>query len=454
MLIRNKCLRPIALPNVSGSHLPIFRCGVCPNCIRHKKNELTVRFLRQLQGRDSVSLLTFTYDNEHCPVMRTVSVFDVDTGEVLDVQSGFVSIESERLDFFKYAPYEMKRTENGVPVKRFRPWIYFTENVDWYDTGEFKDMSFEDSPIKFVNQYVEYQSVNYEDMKLCLKRARRRGVNLTDFVCVPEYGSLGYRPHYHLLAIGLSQSDCNILQDCWRERGRDKKVDGVLVRPAPLGNVDCRMVSPSDESELRKVSCYLAKYSCKGKFDCPYIISGYCKKPRRSISEGFGIGSLSSFLQLSSDLLRWDLYGKYDPRNMSDELLELINPDALLAKRCIFVNGYPYPVPTYILNKIFGVYESKFKGFEETSEFGCSQKATFGPKNYLSTPLREKVKIALLSRSIADSERASKRTQPFYKVGLLFTDSLAASAELDLRRLDSAEKYFVDDLEKSQHLPM
>ena len=83
-MYKNVCLRPLSLPSVSGSDYAIFSCGSCASCLKRKGRELAVRLFRECQccSRD-VFLLTFTYDNEHLPILATDEVIEVDSGEVI-----------------------------------------------------------------------------------------------------------------------------------------------------------------------------------------------------------------------------------------------------------------------------------------------------------------------------------------------------------------------------------
>lgn len=309
---------------------------------------------RQLFGR-KVHLLTFTYDNAHVPIYRRCTSVDSLTGEVLKVVTGFADFERER--FLTCAPFTRHRNKKGVMVKRYSPYMY--ERLTGYKA--------------VVEQRELYQSLRYDDIKKLLKRFRH-SFELSDYICVPEYGGAGYRPHYHFIAIGLSDDAVSFLVSNWK-----------------MGSVDVRSVPSSDISQLSKVSNYLAKYASKGCYDCPYIFSGHCLAPRRSISENFGVGDAESFAALKYRLCRFDLYGEYDPITVNSDT---INVNALLRERKYSINGFSYPLPKYLIRKIFFSKKSYYDYREEVTK-----------THVVASPLQRKVANAVLSDLVKDFEK-------------------------------------------------
>lgn len=310
MIIKNQCLHPISIPKVTGVTARILRCGQCPACLRQKQNEFAVRAIRQMQDRKP-AFLSFTYDNEHCPIQFTKFRFDEDTGEY------FIEKDIRRdSSFFQRAKYEIHYNKNGCPVKRYFP---------------------------IFNEYTgaltyQYPSVYYEDLKLAIKRFRIKhpGV-LTDFTIVPEYGSIGFRPHYHMLVYGLSETDINLLVSEWS-----------------FGHVDVDLCNnPLKDNNPRKISTYISKYATKGGYDCPYIKKGIVSKPRRSVSRSFGCGSEEDFKKLKDVLFCSDVTKIDDPFNEFDCDLSDNHLKLLLSRRSYMLDNYRYPLPKYLVNKIF-----------------------------------------------------------------------------------------------------
>lgn len=369
---KHPCLQPVALPKLTGSPLPVLPCGQCPHCLKRKGAELAFRLYRQLQGR-SIYMLTFTYDNEHCPVYKSTFIVDTETGEERYLYSSVIRYPA----FFEKAPFEWKRTiKKGkeVRAKRFHPFI----------EEEPEDTVFSIPGNVIYHRY--YQTVFYDDVKRMFKRFRQKSAALSDFICVPEYGGLGYRPHYHLLCCGFSQSDIDSLVNEW-----------------PYGSVDVRRVLSltGQNNDLSAVSNYVAKYATKGKYDCPHIFEGACLKPRRAVSENFGLGGEKGLKELQHIFYRRDLFPGFSP------LVDVFpNDDAMpfcadifndlpmhekavrpfLLYRSLNINGYKYPVPRYIITKLF---YKKVKTYER-----------FGPESPIARPVF-RLRASELQKSIS-----------------------------------------------------
>lgn len=78
--------------------------------------------------------------------------------------------------------------------------------------------------------YPSRGSLDKRHVQLFLKRLRKRdGTNRIRYYCVGEYGSVGGRPHYHLLLFGGSESD---IRSSWIDHRGD-----------PIGIVHCGSVN-------------------------------------------------------------------------------------------------------------------------------------------------------------------------------------------------------------------
>ena len=121
MEVKNKCLSPVAVPRITGTTLPIFRCGKCPNCLKQKANELSVRAIREV-GYRPLGWVTLTYDDANCPIQVSEDSVDMDTGEIVHVRDSIVRDSS----FFQRASFVwrkkwIKGQKRPVLVKRYLP---------------------------------------------------------------------------------------------------------------------------------------------------------------------------------------------------------------------------------------------------------------------------------------------------------------------------------------------
>lgn len=423
MLIRNKCLNPVSLPFVSGSDLPIFRCGKCPNCLKHKASEMSVRVLRECKGR-SVAFLTFTYEDRYLPFQVNRLRVDASSGEVLQTRSFLYDSRNQsssalalRNLFFSSADYTTvfrfdKKVKRMIPVKRYKPLSLDRFSDEFVEVENFVDssVSLELQPLEMVTHKEIYFTLDYNDIKRTLKRFRSKCDKDFSIYVVPEYGGAGYRPHFHALVIGLDYTDSHVLADCWRVgRGKNSHL---------MGDVQVKFLDASDPDAVGCISSYLVKYATKGQYDCPYIFSGNCSKPRCGISQNFGVGSIRDFNQLASQILRWDLYGRYIPSEIDSDFLNRIDPDALAAYRVVWVNELPYPVPRYLYQKIMSekVYQTEIvycPEYVKDRKYSWVAKPT--KMVYKSTLLQKKVADSLLRRAIEDATRELEKAQALFK---------------------------------------
>lgn len=409
--ISNRCYRPVSLSKLTGTDLPLLRCGKCPACLKQKANELGVRAFRELKGR-KLYFITLTYRDECAPICQTSIVYNCDTGEIIKESTDVVRYP----DFFDLAKFTWCRNYRKR-AKRYEPLI----EVINYNNG-------------YEQQICSYPTVYYEDVKKLLKRYRKRFPDtLQTYLCVPEYGSLGYRPHYHLMMADLSSEQIAFIEQDWSDK---------------FGNVDIRVVDSNED--VGKIAMYVGKYTAKGKYDCPYIEQGKCIKPRRAISENFG---LREPMQLINQLFPYMDNPDYHIVNIGSkrkgkEVYVLIpfnlhkeQSDGyvrqMLNMRKYMLNGFSYPIPKYIIQKMF--YAKIVKVNED------------GRRTYLSraTPLQKQVTQTLLRNLVQNLhiQQFGKPTRPTSQDVQAANGSWSGYVSPTISE-DSLRKDFVFELER------
>lgn len=390
--------------------LPLLRCGKCPACLRQKANELGVRAFRELKGR-KLYFITLTYSNEHAPICQTSVVYHRETGEIIKESVDVV----EYPDFFEIAPYTWKRNHRKR-AKRYEPFVEIYDFQNGYE-----------------QQVCSYPTVYYPHVQKLLKRFRKHFPDVLEtYLCVPEYGSLGYRPHYHIMLADLSTEQVAYLQQDWSGR---------------YGEVDVRVVDSNDD--VGKIAMYVGKYSAKGKYDCPYIAEGKCIKPRRAISENFGLRDPQQFV---NDLFPYvqnpdyhivNIGGKRKgkevyvlmPFHLHHELSEGYIRQMMQMRKFV-LNGYTYPIPKYLIHKMF--YAKIVKVNED------------GTRTYLSraTPVQKQVTQTLL-RDLVTNLHIQQYGQPHRPTSQVMQAANGCwSGELSQPISDDAlRRYFVYELE-------
>ena len=334
MKSKNFCLNPVSLPTITHSKARVIRCGQCSNCLRQRANELSVRVQREFHGQN-VAFLTFTYRDDTMPIM--LRSYEVDNKDNIITSKHWIVRGTE---FFKEAPFDWKayidpKTKRLQRLKRYHPLVYCTDLFKSSDSKLFRS---------------EYFTVNYEDIQNLLKRFRQaHPAALDKWICVPEYGGKSYRPHYHMLVMGLTKQEVHSLAIDWQSR---------------YGHVDIDCFEECDSANriehMRKVSMYVAKYCCKGAFDCPHIKEGFCLKPRRGISRDFGIGDSKMWQDYVSYVCAFDLFGNYDPLSVNPNMFGDKAIKALIYRRQYAINGFHLPNPKYLLKRVFYVKEKVF----------------------------------------------------------------------------------------------
>lgn len=429
MDVKNRCLDPISVPHVTGTTARILRCGHCPNCLRQKANELAVRAFREFSGQ-KVSFLTFTYNDDYCPVKVNRYYVYKDTGEMSYKDAGIVRDP----DFFAHAAYKpisYKQDGHTKVAKRYAPMSCFVN---------------EDDPYVTIYE-TRYPTIYYEDIKRLMKRFRISHPDvLQQYICVQEYGGKSYRPHYHMVLYGLSNQDIQDLVDDWE-------------KSCEYGSVDVRHIQATKDltltEQVGKVAMYVAKYCCKGDFDCPYIKSGDCDKPKRAVSRGFGKGSPEAFDKLCKQVLAFDSFGYEDAWKFDTDSLSARDLSLLISRRTCRVNGVSMPFPKYLINKIFKktikvlTYEDRtirivpcgYK-LSELDKIGLVKKTY----KTLSSPLQTKIAHGLLADLVADYLSKQGQIYGILKDGRDWLAAVEASQAHEQAILKAAVQQFKTDI--------
>ena len=326
------CLNPIRLPKITGTDTALVPCGKCAECLANKANDLTVRVVREAEYFKDFFFTTLTYDNDHIPMQVTECNVTADFEEVVNRQ--YIVDDTElRQDFFKNADYTWVTNKSGKVVKRYMPYKYDEE----------ADITAGDEV--FGHYKLAYFTLDNEDFKKYLKAARMKYLRTFHealpkfkYLAVPEYGGASYRPHFHVLWLGLSQEQVNFMVHCWK--------NGSVA--------DIQRVSYTME-DMTSVAHYVSQYANKGSFDVPYIREGLCKKPRKCFSLNFGIGDEEDLERRISHWKCEDIYGSYDINDLTEFNEETKNSlvEDILKRRYYDLCGFKYPIPQYLKRKMF-----------------------------------------------------------------------------------------------------
>lgn len=424
MVIKNQCLCPISVPKVTGTTARILRCGWCPNCLKQKANELVVRTVREVEGKQ-IAFLTFTYRPEDCPIQITNFIAD-ENGEYVVKTS--IERDSDKY-FHNNAPFDWVTNKNGKRSKRYKPLCQELDNG-----------------LRF-----SYYTVYFKDFQKMLKRYRiKHPGTLNTFIAVPEYGGLTYRPHYHILVVGLSELQINDLVAEW-----------------PYGDVDIDLCNREDRTnDPKKIASYISKYCNKGKYDCPYIREGKCIKPRRSISKNFGIGTLEQFKELKNNLLGGSYCHTPDPWSNFDLPQSPKQLHYLASQRKYLINNYPYPMPKYLINKVFkktiksvqyndsynqkrvALFECPLSKLDKSrlqtiKEFDPNCKIRY---HQVSSPLQKQITSVVLADLVVSALRQQEKDKRVYQ-SMGNIPQLVSDIQFDEKNtLQAVEKSFIQDL--------
>ena len=383
------CQKPVYLKFRTGSEYVGLPCGKCPECLQTKGNEFAVRVVREAVNVKEFWFVTLTYSDENLPLLLSSDCIDPKHPFSNKIIKGgdnrFLNRRKNKdkelvQEFYVNAEFTKVTTENGRQVKRYLPYHTIYGDVDC----------------------TIFPSVCNSDFQKCLKRFRKQCGSPFKYSVTPEYGGHTFRPHYHILLFGLNKEEVGKLCEDWQKHYGftfAEKVDGSMT-------------------DISKVAKYVGSYTFKGKYDLGYIKRGFCKKPHRLMSQGFGFGDLEEFKKLESYYKCEDIYGPYDVND--EEFVEKNKEtlgDDILRRRYYMINGFKYPLPSYITRKIFYNYEIKTyhcganricfdcPSADTCKLFAKARRSKSWQKTYVPSPVQKLVTDALFKHLRDDADR-------------------------------------------------
>ncbi len=339
-------------------------CGKCIECVRKRQADLTVRIVTEAQNYNTMHFVTLTYDNDTVPL--ACSLFCNSDDGVYLVQKAHIMPNNDFTEYCRSLLAALDTDRNGRYLDVPLPFCRISEAFPYF--------------------YRVAMSLNREHVKLWLKSCRvsykrQFGRALPDFkfAWCGEYGSRTARPHYHILFLGLSDSQVHWMTERWQY--------GFTLWKR------CNTKSRDKYAVARYVSKYMSK---EAEFIADVVKWGLTQKPRVAVSRYLGYSS-----QLSRPyFFCYDLFGEYDPqtlilkdtrKKLEPHQLDVI-AHAISQRLCCFVPGCDYSLPIPIA-WLHSVYYKKVKSDAK--------------KTYRFVPCRlwKIVQETLLVRELADSER-------------------------------------------------
>lgn len=174
-MINLKCDSPVRIRNKYTGDWMFVNCRKCPSCQINAVNTRCVHLLNEVKRYPYIMMVTLTYDNEHLPYM-TVGSYDV---------------------------------YRGLPDRIFPKVVNRFEDLDLYSFETIHPSGFPEGEITAV--------INYKDIQDFFKRLRINYERATktkfgwQYHCLGEYGTVGKRPHFHVLFFGNKAFD-----ECFR----------------------------------------------------------------------------------------------------------------------------------------------------------------------------------------------------------------------------------------------
>lgn len=379
-------------------------CGKCIECVRRRQADLTVRIVTEAQNYNTMHFVTLTYDNDHVPL--ACSLFGNSKEGVYLVQKASLMPENDFTVHCRSLVSALDTDRNGRYLDVSLPFCRCSEGFPYF--------------------YRVAMSLNREHVKLWLKGCRTSykrqfGRALPDFKMAwcGEYGSRTARPHYHLLFLGLTDSQVHWMTDRWNY--------GFTLWKR------CHTKSHDKYAVARYISKYMSK---EAEFVADVVKWGLCQKPRTAVSRYLGYSDKLS----RSYFFCYDLFGEYDPQTLIlKETRKKLEPHqldaitlALSQRLCCFVPGcdYSLPIPLAWLHSVF---YKKIKN---------EQKKTY---RFVPCRLWKIVQENLLAGELADCEREfvqftrSHADTPLSEVVLRFSSvkaSQAAAREISARKAE------------------
>lgn len=225
--------------------------------------------------------------------------------------------------------------------------------LGYHDSSWFLTLTYDDVhvPRSYVadsetGEAIEHLTLRYRDFQLFMKRLRKNSGQKLRYYMAAEYGSLTYRPHYHVIIFGLELDDLVVyqrsacgdmlytsqfVQDCWSVReGSFSSCEGSTTTLTPLGKVVI--------GEVTWQSCaYVARYVTKKLMgpDAFFYDCNGMERPSTHMSTNPGIGY--QYYEDHPDLFDYDFINistpdggkKFPPPKYFSRKLEQDNPRLL-----------------------------------------------------------------------------------------------------------------------------
>lgn len=221
------CENPFVVRNPYTGEDILCGCGVCNYCITRKSSRESVKVSIASSKWKYSYFITLTYDNDHMPLLR-VRVREMVKGEVIYSDDGFrYSSDTEFLEHslpsaaglpdafsHSYQTVECLQVQGTVPFNRKtsknEP-IQFTSTAIPADMLRLAVKACPETPWNQPDSDSYLPVLNYYDVQNYIKRVRinlqRLGCNeKIHFYAAGEYGPVHFRPHYHILLFGNSES--------------------------------------------------------------------------------------------------------------------------------------------------------------------------------------------------------------------------------------------------------
>lgn len=402
------CINPISVTRqrLGRYYTDVVCCGKCDECLKKKRSSLGVLSYRTALKYGNMVFATFTYNDDALPL-----AFDYSRSKLI------------------VSPFESPDNFFDIDLRS----LYFSQRFDFHRTCDGKlHRIHKKVDVPFLDfQFSLCPTLCRRDWRLSIKRSRVRyerkyGYRLPEFkifMC-GEYSPICHRPHYHAVFYGLTYSQVNFLCQDWRDNFGFVQLKQVKnLHPKSDGRVACSM--------------YVGKYVFKGSCEYENVLNGFCEKPRRISSKGFG-----NCDDIEPDLYRHLLaldvcdYNPSCPKFKSVRDLELVCSTIL--KRLYYgINGKRYSLPDGIKRRVY------FVPFVDVK----------GAKSYRPLPIWSLVKTFIRNQFFEDFARQSEYClqKPLSEVSVSEASFVCSLYEADRHRfLESLQKDYINFVQRSK----